>query len=244
MIDIKPTWSSPPYGLLLQPSEVHIWKAPLLLPHAQYERLKTFLSENELARSEQYLFAHLRDHFIASRGILRDLLGRYLNCPPESIRFEYNAFGKPSVAGQNSLHFNLSHSNGVALLAFQKKQPLGIDVQHLDDAINLLQTGALVFSPREMEVLQGLSPENLRTVFYQFWTRKEAYIKALGKGFSAPLNQIDVHQAPERPVLNNENGLPETTDWFVRDFIPCPGYAAALATKGKDWQFSFYNFEI
>lgn len=246
MFEPEPTWSTPPSELRLTASEIHVWKASLQLPAPMLERLKTLLPEDEIARSDKYLFPHLRDHFIAGRGMLRILLARYLNCPPEGLRFGYNAWGKPTLqdaSGQEIVQFNLSHSNGVVLFAFQKKEPVGIDVQHLDDAINFLQTGALVFSPDEMEVLNNLPPENLRTVFYQFWTRKEAYIKALGKGFSAPLNQIDVRQAPEKPVLHNEHGLLETTDWFVRDFIPCPGYAAAVATKGTDWQFSFYNFE-
>ncbi len=246
MFDLQPTWSTPPSELRLTASEIHVWKASLLLPDAEYVRLKAFLCEDEIARSEKYLFPHLRDHFIAGRGMLRVLLGRYLDCPPEDLNFGFNDWGKPTLhaaSGQDTVHFNLSHSNGVVLFAFQKKEPVGIDVQHLDDAINLLQAGALVFSPDEMEILNNLPPENLQTVFYQFWTRKEAYIKALGKGFSAPLTQIDVRQAPENPVLHYEHGLPETTNWFVHDFIPCPGYAAAVATKGRDGQFSFYNFE-
>lgn len=246
MFDPNTIWSPPPSELRLTASEIHIWKASLLLPDAEYVRLKAFLCEDEIARSEKYLFPHLRDHFIAGRGMLRVLLGLYLDYPPEDLNFGYNDWGKPTLhaaSGQDTIQFNLSHSNGVVLFAFQKMEPVGIDVQHLDDAINLLQTGAIVFSPDEMEVLKNLPPENLRTVFYQFWTRKEAYIKGLGKGFSAPLNQIDVRQAPEKPVLHNEHGLPETSDWFVHDFIPCPGYAAAVATKGKDWQFLFYNFE-
>ena len=101
----------------------------------------------------------------------------------------------------------------------------------------------LVFSPDEMEVLQNLPTENLRTVFYQFWTRKEAYIKALGKGFSAPLNSNRRTPGARKTGVAQRTRLTRTSDWFVRDLYPCPGYAAAVATKGTDRQFLFYNFE-
>ena len=248
MPDLHPSWPAPSSGLLLPASEIHIWQALLDMPTDLLAHLKKSLSADEVARAERFQFQQHREHFIVARGILRDILSRYLHCTPDTIRFSYNSFGKPAIQvfpQEDTIAFNLSHSNGVALYVFQRGGDIGIDVERLDKPIDLLQAGALVFSPAEMLALRALSPALQRTVFFQYWTRKESFIKALGKGFSLPLHLIDVSQASLEPVLQAD--YPEApfgrTDWYVWDFIPRSRYAAAVAAKGKDWQFSFYQYE-
>jgi len=246
MVDIISNWSAPPSKMYLPPTDVHIWQASLHIPAHQQERFTQMLSSDEIARAARFHFPLHREHYIAGRGLLREILGRYLNCLPETIRFSYNSFGKPALlasAAQEALQFNISHSNGVALFAFVRDADIGIDVQHTNAVTDLLQAGAVVFSAGEMEVLSTLPQERRRAVFFQYWTRKEAYIKAVGGGFSLPLNGIDVGRLPAGRVWQAEApGAPfEQTDWNVWDFTACPGYAAAVAIQQENWKFSFYQ---
>jgi len=246
MSELYPSWSAPPSELYLPPTDVHIWQSSLQVSGHQQERLTQMLSADEMARATRFHFSQHREHYIAGRGLLREILGRYLNCLPETIRFSYNSFGKPALqasAGRDTLQFNISHSHGVALFAFVRGVDIGIDVQHTDAVTDLLQAGAVVFSAGEMEALRALPEERRRAVFFQYWTRKEAYIKAVGGGFSLPLNGIDVSRLPTGRVWQADSpGAPfEQTDWNVWDFTAGPGYAAAVALKKEHWRFVFYQ---
>lgn len=246
MFELHPTWSAPPSEWYLPSTDVHIWQASLQVTARQQERFTQMLSADEMARATRFHFPQHREHYIAGRGLLREILSRYQNCLPEAIRFSYNSFGKPALlasAGQDALQFNISHSHGVALFAFVRGVDIGIDVQHTDAVTDLLQAGAVVFSTDEMEVLRALPPERRRARFFQFWTRKEAYIKAVGGGFSLPLNGIDVSRLPAGRVWQAESpgAQFEQTDWNVWDFTACPGYAAAVAIKKEHWRFVFYQ---
>lgn len=177
---------------------------------------------------------------------MRSILGRYLRMEPAQIRLQYNPFGKPALdssLGQGVLHFNLSHSNGLALFAFTQAGPIGVDIEYIRLQTDIEQTGALVFSTSELAALRTLSPEIRRTTFFQYWARKEAFMKAKGGGFSLPLREFDVSQAPEKSVLHTRypNEEPRFTDWHIRDIGLLPGYVAAVAREGNEWPVSFFR---
>lgn len=243
---LLPSWTLPPENLDLTAHAVHLWLAGLDVAESQLSYLREMLSPDERQRAEKFTFDQHRTHFIAGRGFLRSILGRYLQIEPARIRFQYNARGKPALdpsLGINTLHFNLSHSNGLALFAFTQAGPIGVDIEHIRLQTDIEQTGALVFSSSELAALQSLSPEIRRITFFQFWTRKEAFMKAKGDGFSLPLREFDVSQAPEMPVLHIEhlNEQPRFTTWHVQDVSLLPGYVAAVAREGNEWPVSFFR---
>src|SRR5262245_27792982 len=114
------SWSPPPAALALRREEIHVWRATLNQPRMRVEELFGLLNPAEREKAGRFHFQKDRDHFIVARGTLRTILGRYLNIPPQQLRFCYNAYGKPALESESVLsavRFNLSHSHGVALYA-------------------------------------------------------------------------------------------------------------------------------
>jgi 4'-phosphopantetheinyl transferase len=227
---------------------VHVWQAHLELSSFQLQEFSGFLSEDERDRAKTFLFAQHRTHFIAARGFLRLILSRYLSIHPKLIRFRYTAFGKPVLdfpLAENPLHFNLSHSEGIALYVVSKRE-CGIDIEALHQQIDFMQLSEQFFSANELKRLHELPDSAQRTMFFQLWTRKEAYLKAIGQGLSLPLHQFDVSQSPDKPVLhlNTTDDEIEETDWYVKNFIPQEGYMAAVALKGNHHQISYFQVAV
>lgn len=229
----------------LSADSVHIWLAHLDIAAVQIRDLSNILSKDEWDRAKRFVFEQHRTRFIAARGFLRLILSRYLEHNPELIRFRYNPFGKPMldiVSEEKTLQFNLSHANGIALYALSKGS-VGIDIEFLQRQLAFEQLSEQFFAPNEAQVLRGLPEAEQRISFFQLWTRKEAYIKAIGKGLSLPLDQFDVSQSPDNPVLhlnatNAEFGL---SPWYVKNFIPQQGYMAAIALEGNCHKISYFQ---
>lgn len=210
-----------PEDFALAPGEAHVWRASLDVPQPQLDELKGCLSEDELTRAARFKFDRDRNRYIAGRGILRRTLAGYLRTNPAAIRFAYNPQGKPSLPA-GGLQFNLSHSGGEALYAVSLDVELGIDIERLNPAVEVEQIAANFFSPAEVAAILALPPRQRHNRFFDFWTRKEAYLKALGHGLSIPLNEFDV-SAPEI----DHAGFPKS---WVYPLDAGPGHAAALVT--------------
>ena len=220
----------------LASNEVHVWLAALDPPAAELATLAATLDAAESDRAARYRFEHDRLRFIAARGILRAVLSAYLATTPADITFAYGPHGKPRVATNadpSSLQFNVSHSETYALIALARDLELGVDIEymrHLDDMDAIARTA---FSPRERTVLAALDSAAQHEVFYACWTRKEAYIKAIGRGLSFPLDSFDVSLPPDEPArLLAVRGNPaEVVRWHCHPLPPIPGYATALAIQ-------------
>ena len=232
---------------------VHIWRARLEQPAHVVERLQTALSPDELERAARFYFEKDRRHFVVARGILRTLLGQYLAIPASAIVFCYNAYGKPALAAlglpasYNNLHFNLSHSHELALYAFSEGREIGIDVEYMRP-LSITECEMLAeqsFSERERNALRHLPSEVKRQAFFACWTRKEAYIKARGRGLSIELDQFDVSLAPgELAALLASREHPEAVRrWSLRDLPPANEYAGAMMVEGKDWSASYWEWK-
>lgn len=246
MIRHPPNWILAPQELILPDAAVHLWLAKLDVAESYRHQLAASLSTDEIQRAEKFVFEQHREHFVVGRGILRHLLGRYTGLAASAIRFNYNSFGKPSVRatpGQATLHFNVSHANGMGLFAFSRTSEIGVDIEFMNESVDIEQTGALVFSPHELSLIQALPPALRRSKFFQFWSRKEALIKAVGQGLSLPLRQIDISQAPEKAVVLPDSGGNEFSqgNWFIKDIHTIPGFSAAIAAVGKDWAVAYYR---
>jgi len=228
----------------LGPDEVHVWCAPLDQPSRVLARLRLLLSADELARAGRYYFEKDERHFVAGRGVLRTLLGRYLRRPPEQFSFKSNAYGKPSLAGGGPLNFNLSHSHGLALYAFTLAREIGIDIEHMRAEVDCRELAAHYFSPLEVRTLLALPLESQRQAFFNCWTRKEAYIKARGEGLSRPLAGFDVTLAPGEPasLLRGDEEEGVGARWSLRELSVPEGYAAAVAVEGDDWRLRCWRW--
>jgi 4'-phosphopantetheinyl transferase len=205
------------------------------------------LGPDEQERAARFHFEQDRKHFIVARGVLRAILGRYLNRSPECLSFCYSSYGKPALAGEselNTIRFNLSHSYGVALCAVTRGRDVGIDLERIRCGLAGAQIAGRFFSPKEIAMLQAFPAEMQNQAFFRCWTSKEAYIKALGKGLSLPLDQFDVSLDPREPgiVVDTSRDPSEASRWSLQELTPAPGYAAAIAVEGHDWRLTCWQW--
>lgn len=240
-MSIEPTLTS---------SEVHLWLASLEQPAELVSSFLATLTPDEQARAARFVFEKDRRHFTVARGILRALLGQYLQTPASEIRFTYNAYGKPELQSpmpQPAFNFNLSHSHELALYAFAPGREVGVDIEHMRD-IDIDEYLAIArshFSSGEYATLQEL-PESLRKQgFFNCWTRKEAYIKTRGQGLAIPLDSFDVSLLPSAPaVLLASQEAPHTVAaWSLSIPSVPPDYAAALMVEGHDCTIRAFTWQ-
>jgi 4'-phosphopantetheinyl transferase len=239
-------WSPPPENPAASKDEVHVWRASLNPPASQIQALRRVLTADERARAERFYFPKHRDRFAVARGVLRTILGRYLGITPDQLQFTYNQYGKPSLTEAHPLRFNLSHSHTLALCAVTCDREVGVDLEHIrpDPNDNRTRIARRFFSAREVLAFEALHESLRDRAFFSCWTRKEAFIKAKGKGLSLPLGQFDVSVHPEEPaaLLHTKWDPQEAALWSLQDLHPGPGYAAALAVEGAPWRLRCWQW--
>jgi 4'-phosphopantetheinyl transferase len=221
---------------VLSDNEIHVWHQTLAPESADVENFRSLLSTDELQRAGRFRFDADRKEYSVSRGTLRALLGSYLNVPPQELRFSHSAYGRPSLLAEtsaNTLDFNISHSGEVALLAFARGRRIGIDVEKVRRDFATSEIAERFFSTAERAALRELPQEQRHEAFFRCWTRKEAFIKALGEGLSHPLDQFDVSLAPGLPaaLLATRPDVHEVARWKLWDIQVPAHYAAALAAE-------------
>lgn len=203
-------------------------------PEIDVDRYGAVLSADERNRAAQFHFERDRRRYVARRSILRELIGSYLDCDPAGVAFVHNAYGKPSIA-RSDLRFNLSHSHRMALYAFCRHAEVGCDVERRDPKFAAEQIPERFFSCDEVRALRSLPLNEQTEAFFNCWTRKEAYIKAVGNGLSIALDSFDVSLVPgEAPAL-----LRGCEGWSAQSFEPAPGFQAAVVAQGADWRLNF-----
>jgi len=231
---------------ILKDGEVHIWRADLKQDRSTTETLTSLLSADERRRASKYYFQRDRDRFVIARGVLRTILGRYLNLSPVEIGFSFNQYGKPALCKRlegSFLKFNLAHSQTVALYALTHGREIGIDIEYVDEDCSSLDLAERFFSPTEASILRGLAPHLRTSAFFDCWTRKEAYIKARGQGLSFPLNCFTVSLTPGQPPLLTIDDDPlEASRWMLIDLFAGLEFRSALAIEGDlqvlhSWQW-------
>ena len=227
-------WVNSPDNLILSEDEAHIWRADLDLNECFQSSFLKLLSPDEKNRAQKFRFAKNSQNFIVARGILRLLIGKYLEINPAEVSFQYSEFGKPSIANNNSLQFNISHSQNIALFAFTKKFNIGVDVEFVNPKIEVQDIATRFFSTNEIKNLLAL-PEKQQTLgFFYCWTRKEAFIKAVGEGLSFPLDKFEVSLEPNKPAkLLATNWQPkDVAKWSIYSLSPEPNFVGSLVIEG------------
>jgi len=230
-MDRIPTWTEPPSSPSLEAGAVDVWRIALDQEEARLDSFRRILEAHELERAGRFHFEKHQRHFIVARGFLRSVIARYLATQPESLRFVYGAYGKPALESEPSLRFNLSHSHDVALLAVTIDADVGVDVEHVRADFASEDIARRFFSRAEVETFNALAKEERVAAFFRCWTRKEAYIKAIGKGLSQPLDAFDVTLAPHMPPTLLRAESDDASRWSLVDIDAGPGYAAALAIE-------------
>lgn len=220
---------------LPEPGELHLWLISLDAGSHSIESLLVNLSDDERGRASRLLIPKVRDHFIIARGVLRTILGETLSVPPYRLEFDYGPHGKPELrdAGEAEIRFNLSHSADLALLAINRTCPIGVDIERVRPERPLLKLAERFFSEREREELRSLPDDSVTDGFYACWTRKEAYLKAIGTGLATPLNAFDVTLKPGAPpsLVGQRLDPSELSRWRILNVDVATGYRAAVATR-------------
>src|SRR5437016_4712907 len=232
-----------PSSFQLASDEVHSWCASLDVPPETCARLYATLTPGERTRSARFQFERDQQRFIVARGVLRDLLGRYLQTEPSRIGFVYNAFGKPDLSPEfgNRLKFNLSHAAGLALIAIATASNVGVDLEYIRAQSAYADIARHFFSAAEVDSLLALPSHLYAGAFFSCWTKKEAYLKACGEGLATPLNSFSVpvttdpaHTPVDLYVASKD--IVPAKRWSLYTLRPAPGYVGALAIEGTGWR--------
>jgi 4'-phosphopantetheinyl transferase len=211
-----------------EPDLVEVWQVRLEEHRFRLPALAALLSADERGRAGRFRSRADADAFVLRRGILREFVARYVGVPPADVSFTYGRWGKPFVDGD--LRFNTSSSAGVALYAFSSGRAVGVDVERMRELPDMDEVAARI----GVASLRA-EPDRL-DAFYAVWTQKEAYVKALGDGFAAPLESFDV---PTR-VSDGTSTVVEGRRIVV---LPAPpGYAAAVAAEGTGWTVRYGSY--
>lgn len=223
----------------LASKDVDVWRIHLSVPHDVMRLCHNLLSQDEVQRAERFHFELDRRRFIVARGAMRQILGRYVNVAPQDLVFSYGAKGKPGVSpefNEQGFQFNLSHSRELALLAVARGFGVGIDIEFVNHEFAGEEIAERFFSTKEVGVLRAIPPSERANAFFCCWTRKEAYIKALGEGLSVPLNSFDVAFGPGvSAALLQARVLPgQESRWSMYDMPVGREYTSALVAEGKN----------
>ena len=221
----------------LASDEVHSWCTSLDVPPETSARLYATLTPDERTRSARFQFERDQQRFIVARGLLRELLGRYLQIQPSQISFVYNAFGKPDLGPEfaSRLTFNLSHSAGLALIAIATASTIGVDLEYIRVQSDYTDIARHFFSAAEVDYLMALPSHLYAEGFFSCWTKKEAYLKACGEGLAIPLNSFSVPPTTDDLYVASKDIVPAKR-WSLYTLRPAPGYAGALAIEGTGWR--------
>jgi 4'-phosphopantetheinyl transferase len=227
--------------LILAEDEVHLWRIDLAAVASAEKRWQKILSTDERARAARFHFERDRQHFSATRALLRVILSRYVGLEPADLVFRYSEKEKPSLDSQTShdlVEFNVSHSGTAALLAFARGRALGVDIEIIREDFDPAALAHRFFSSHEQSQLAMVDPPEKYSAFFRCWTRKEAYIKAVGTGLSLPLDQFDVSLRPsdENALLATRPNASETALWSLREVPVGDAYAGALCVRGHGWR--------
>jgi len=229
---------------ILSVKTAHLWHASLDLSAPNLRRLEASLDADERKRAEQFLFERGRKRFVASRGLLRQILGCYCGVEPRDIHFNYGSRGKPFLAEKfgGRIQFNVAHSDGFGIFAVTLDGKIGVDLEHIIPIVEAGQIADRFFSDQEKAVINSLSGRKKSELFFKIWTAKEAYLKARGEGLTYPLNKVDVLTALRGyPCsLKVEGNVAEYTHWSLRQLRTAAGFVGALVVE-ESKHHSFCN---
>ena len=230
-------------SVAIKDNQVHVWQVNLKTIPADATKFTGTLSPDELERAGKLKFQRDREHFILSHSQLRLILSKYCHCLPGELSFRYNSCKKPLISNTEfgELKFNMSHSDDLMLVGLCKCNEIGIDVEKVREVDELENIANENFSDQEIKYLMDSSDKT--NTFFKIWTRKEAFIKAIGKGIHFPLKSFCVEfKSPgslEHLVILNHPSWPD--QWRTSDLKVSDGYVASLAINSDKFKISYFQ---
>jgi 4'-phosphopantetheinyl transferase len=213
-------WHSQESDNNLGDGDIHIWLSYLNLHEARLKHLYPLLDAGEKERSERFKFYKHRKRFIASHGFMRSVLSLYTHTPAELIEFDLKEQGKPELianSNKTDIHFNLSHSNNLALLAIRKSHEVGIDVEFMEKKHEWNKVIKRFFTEPEQNAIFSLPENEQRSAFFKVWTRKEAHMKVTGQGLHLPPTQFTVSVPPKKAQFIEHINTDTDQVWHMQD---------------------------
>lgn len=227
--------------LTLAHDEVHIWRIDLVNHEETIQRCRSVLSSDEVERADHFYFERDRRRFTVARAATREILSRYTGVAPMRVSFSPGPKGRPELSGgleKSGIRFNLSHSSELAILAVTHGLAVGVDIEWINADFATDDIAERFFSATEVQTLRSIPSSQRAEAFFSCWTRKEAYIKALGEGFSVPLDSFAVAFAPgvAAALLEVKVDPEDPGRWTMYDIEVSEDYKAALVVQGKEHQ--------
>lgn len=240
-------WMQPPHNVQLLENDVHVWNAMLDVAEEKLPFFLQILDVEEQTRANQFYFELDRTRFIVSHGLLRIILGSYMNIEPDKLRFSYNSQGKPFLAESfqgEKLQFNMSHSHEFALFAVTFNRQIGVDLEHIYRFAETDSLAHRILSKREKTAWCKYPPNERLDVLFRYWTCKEAYVKATGEGIAQPLEKIHISltRGSEARLVSINRSVREASRWSLQELHPLPGCAAALVVEGCDYRLNHWQW--
>jgi 4'-phosphopantetheinyl transferase len=212
--------------------EVHVWRIELDSPAIGLKSMDATLSDGEREKANSFRSTQIRERWVAARGALRYILAAYVRSKPHSLLFQTGRYGKPFLSWPvTNTPFNISHTGGLALLAISSQGCIGVDAEVIQSTVEVEKISRRFFTALEADEILSLAPEARLAAFFACWTRKEAFVKAIGKGLYAPIDQFRVTVRPEEVPQLVSTGWYESSRWSLAD-VGEQGIAATIAVDG------------
>lgn len=229
----------------LLPDVIEHWAIPLDVVAAIENSARSLLSSDEQARADRFHFERDRRRYTIAHAATRVLLSAYTGIAPGDLRFVARARGKPVFETDSGLHFNLSHSGEMALLGVTSQAEIGVDIEHRRIISDRDAIARAYFAPEEYHALANLAADERDLAFFLCWTRKEAYVKAVGDGIASGLDRFEVTLDPSGTVrFVTIDGSAETAgEWSLYDLAPAAGYVGATAIHAHPKEVSGWTFD-
>lgn len=217
----------------LPSGHIHVWKVKTHPTVDLLERCRSALSDLEMKRIPFFKFEQVQQNYIISQGMLRILLGGYLNITPHEIKLGRYSKGKPFSLDDPKLYFNVSNSGGLAVYGFSRDGEIGIDIEHERLLPDLEEMITKNFTSNEIKFINAKPAEKSQR-FFRFWTVKESYLKAIGEGMRLPPDCLEFSIEGSKVRLLSVKGVFEQEDWHFEEFSPAKDYVGTLTTMRSD----------
>ncbi|MFH1319652.1 MAG: 4'-phosphopantetheinyl transferase superfamily protein [Bacteroidota bacterium] len=221
--------------------EIHLWSVSLNLSDSTIKRYSSFLSREEEKKARFFKFEREQNRYRISQGVLRQLLSSYLNKSPQTIRIGRHKKGKPFSFDNPSMYFNMSGSGNICVFAFSRDGEVGIDIEQIRELPDIDELIRKNLTPKEI-IYTLKTPGNKLKRFFQFWTFKEAYLKATGEGMRLTPDNLEFSMEGGKMKLLGVKGIFEAEDWFFTGFSPVKGYIGALAYNEDEVEIKNLRF--
>lgn len=215
---------------------VDVWHGELLSEQGVEKNYWCFLDDMERERAKSFTREILQTKYIQTRGILRKILSSYLNIEPQKLIIKTGVYGKPFLA-EGTLTFNLSHKENKFVVVVSNLEMVGIDLELCRKRDHMAAMVKKCFSETESAYWHALPVEQKTLMFYRFWVRKEAFVKAVGRGIALGLNQCSVNPSDQTQFVNIPTLYGLATEWNIVDIILEKNDVCALVLKDESYQY-------